>query len=115
MMREFPRGCVPPAKQPAIRLLGSIVFLRFDPLPTRIRFDQLGDGSTVVCALPLVTEEIPPVQKSLNGSPWNCRPSRTLGKADVTGEETGKCTLSATVVGAQASEERFAEITPGKA
>ena len=36
-----------------------------------------------------------------------------MGKADVTGEKTGKRTLSATVVGVQASEERFAEITPG--
>jgi hypothetical protein len=34
-----------------------------------------------------------------------------LGKADVTGEETGKRTLSATVVGVQASEDRSAEIT----
>jgi len=49
----------------------------------------------------------------LSGSPWNYRPSGTLGKADVTGEETGKRTLSATVVGVQASEDRFAEITPG--
>jgi len=32
------------------------------------------------------------------------------GKADVTGEETGKCTLSATAVGVQASEDRSAEI-----
>jgi len=38
-----------------------------------------------------------------------------LGKADVMGEETGKCTLSATVVRVQGSEERFAEITPGRA
>ena len=37
------------------------------------------------------------------------------GKADVTGEETGKCTLSATVVGVQASEDRSAEITLGSA
>jgi hypothetical protein len=36
-----------------------------------------------------------------------------LGKADVTGEETGKRTLSATVVGVQASEDRSAEITLG--
>ena len=55
-----------------------------------------------------------PVLKSLNGFLWNSRPSGLLGKADVTGEETGKRTLSATVVGVQASEERFAEITPGK-
>jgi len=36
-----------------------------------------------------------------------------MGKADVTGEETGKRTLSATVVGVQGSEERSAEITLG--
>ena len=36
-----------------------------------------------------------------------------MGKADVTGEETGKCTLSATAVGVHGSEERFAEITLG--
>jgi hypothetical protein len=35
-------------------------------------------------------------------------------KADVTGEETGKRTLSATVVGVQASEDRYAGITLGK-
>jgi hypothetical protein len=39
----------------------------------------------------------------------------TLGKADVAGEVTGKCTLLPTVVKVQASEERFAEITPGRA
>ncbi len=38
-----------------------------------------------------------------------------MGKADVMGEETGKRTLSATVVRVQGSEERFAEITPGRA
>jgi hypothetical protein len=37
-----------------------------------------------------------------------------LGKADVTGEETGKCTLSATAVEVQASEDRSAEITLGR-
>ena len=36
------------------------------------------------------------------------------GKADVTGEETGKCTLSATAVEVQASEDRSAEITLGR-
>jgi hypothetical protein len=56
----------------------------------------------------------PPVQKSLNGYMWSSRPVGNLGKADVTGEETGKSTLSATVVGVQGSEERFAEITPGR-
>ena len=56
----------------------------------------------------------PPVQKSLNGLLWSSRPDGSLGKADVTGEETGTSTLSATVVGVQGSEERFAEITPGR-
>jgi hypothetical protein len=37
-----------------------------------------------------------------------------LRKADMTGEETGKCTLSATAVGVQGSEERSAEITLGR-
>ena len=37
-----------------------------------------------------------------------------LGKADVTGEVTGKGTLSATVVGVQGSEDRSAEITLGR-
>ena len=57
----------------------------------------------------------PPALKSLSGMLWFSRPSGLLGKADVTGEETGKCTLSATVVGVQASEDRSAEITLGKA
>src|SRR5215831_18835999 len=56
---------------------------------------------------------IPPALKSLSGTLWLSRPSGNLGKADVTGEETGKSTLSATVVGVQASEERSAEITLG--
>jgi hypothetical protein len=56
----------------------------------------------------------PPGQKSLTGELWNSRPNGNLGKADVTEEETGKRTLSATVVGVQGSEERFAEITPGR-
>jgi hypothetical protein len=55
-----------------------------------------------------------PALKSLSGMKWSSRPAGTLGKADVAGEETGKRTLSATVVGVQASEERFAEITSGK-
>jgi hypothetical protein len=53
-------------------------------------------------------------QKSLSGIMWHRRPSANVGKADVAGEETGKCTLSATVVRAQGSEKRFAEITPGR-
>jgi len=40
-------------------------------------------------------------------------PHPSVGKADVTGEETGKRTLSATAVGVQGSEERSAEITLG--
>src|SRR5262249_59097776 len=52
---------------------------------------------------------IPPVQKSLNGLLWSSRPSGNLGKADVTGEETGERTLSATVVGVQGSEDRSAD------
>ncbi len=55
------------------------------------------------------------VQKSLNGVSWFSRPSGIVGKADVTGEETSKRTLLATVVGVRASEKRFAEITPGRA
>jgi hypothetical protein len=57
----------------------------------------------------------PPALKSLGGMLWSSRPSGLLGKADVTGEETGKCTLSATAVGVQASEERSAAITLGRA
>jgi hypothetical protein len=45
---------------------------------------------------------------------WFSRPSDELGKADVTGEETGKRTLSTTVVGVQGSEDRSAEITLGR-
>ena len=37
-----------------------------------------------------------------------------MGKADVTREETGTRTLSATVVGVQGSEDRSAEITLGR-
>ena len=52
-------------------------------------------------------------QKSLSGCLWYCRPIDDLGKADVTGEETGRRTLSATVVGVQGSDERSVEITLG--
>jgi hypothetical protein len=45
---------------------------------------------------------------------WLSRPTEDLGKADVTGEETGTRTLSATAVGVQGSEERFAAITLGR-
>jgi len=54
-----------------------------------------------------------PALKSLSGMAWFSRPSGLLGKADVTREETGKRTLSATAVGVQGSEERSAEITLG--
>ncbi len=37
-----------------------------------------------------------------------------MGKADVAGEVTGKSTLQAVVVGAQASWEGLAEITSGR-
>jgi hypothetical protein len=56
-----------------------------------------------------------PALKSLSGMAWFSRPSGLLGKADVTREETGKRTLSATVVGVQGSEDRSAEITLGSA
>ena len=56
-----------------------------------------------------------PALKSLSGVSWFSRPTGLLGKADVTGEETGKRTLSATAVGVQSSEERSAEITLGSA
>src|SRR5215510_2355701 len=42
---------------------------------------------------------------------WFSRPGRSLGKVDVTGEETRKRTLTATPAGVQGSEERYAEIT----
>ena len=35
-----------------------------------------------------------PVQKSLSGALWYSRPRDVVGKADVTGEETGERTLS---------------------
>ena len=38
----------------------------------------------------------------------------TLGKADVTGEETGECTLTATGVRVQASEEQICGDNAGK-
>src|SRR5450755_3571777 len=42
------------------------------------------------------------------------RPMSLLGKADVAGEVTGACNLPTVVVGAQASQERLAEITSGR-
>jgi len=56
-----------------------------------------------------------PALKSLSGYVWNSRLGGLSRKADVAGEETGMRTLSATAVGVQESEERFAEITPGRA
>ena len=44
-----------------------------------------------------------------------CRVSPHLTKADVSWEETGKCTGRTTGVWVQASGERFAEITLGRA
>ncbi len=38
-----------------------------------------------------------------------------MGKADAAWEETSTCTMGTAGVRGQASEERFAEITPGKA
>ena len=38
-----------------------------------------------------------------------------MGKADASWEETSTCTTRTAGVRGQASEERFAEITPGKA
>ena len=55
-----------------------------------------------------------PALKSLSGILWLSRPSGHMGKADVTGEETGKRTLSTTVVGVQGSGDRSAEITLGR-
>lgn len=57
--------------------------------------------------------KITPVLKSLNGFLWNSRPQWDWGKADVVGEETGKCTRAATAVRVQASED-FAELTLGR-
>ena len=45
---------------------------------------------------------------------WS-RPCRYWGKADVLWEETGKSTIETAGVGDQASSERHAEITPGRA
>ena len=56
-----------------------------------------------------------PVQKSLCGEFVECRPTSELGKADALWEETSTCTMGTAGVRAQASGERFAEITPGRA
>jgi hypothetical protein len=46
---------------------------------------------------------------------WSCRVALALTKADVSWEETGKSTRRTTGVWVQASRERFAEITLGRA
>ena len=38
-----------------------------------------------------------------------------MGKADALWEETSRCTMGTAGVRVQATEERFAEITPGRA
>jgi len=43
------------------------------------------------------------------------RPGPNVGKADVPWEETSTCTMGAAGVGVQASGERSAEITSGRA
>jgi hypothetical protein len=43
------------------------------------------------------------------------RPGPNVGKADVPWEETSRCTMGAAGVGVQASGERSAEITSGRA
>jgi len=43
------------------------------------------------------------------------RPGPNVGKADASWEETSECTMRAAGVGAQASRERTAEITSGRA
>ncbi len=44
-----------------------------------------------------------------------CRPTEAMGKAEVSWDETSTCTMRTAGVRDQASEERFAERTPGKA
>jgi hypothetical protein len=44
-----------------------------------------------------------------------CRAGLDVVKADVLWEETSKCTRETAGVRVQASRERFAEITPGRA
>jgi hypothetical protein len=59
--------------------------------------------------------KIRPAVKSLKRNFTVCRPIFWVGKAAVAGEETGMCTLQTVVIGAQASQERFSEITSGRA
>ena len=60
------------------------------------------------------TSKIPSAVKSLERNVTVRRPIALLGKADVAGEVTGKCNLQTVVVGAQASQEGFTEITSGR-
>ncbi len=54
--------------------------------------------------------------KSLEaGKSWHADPHNPVGKAEVVGEVTVKCTSRATAVRIQASRERLAEITSGRA
>ncbi len=54
--------------------------------------------------------------KSLEaGETWHADPQSPVGKVDVVGEVTVKCTSRATAVRIQASRERLAEITSGRA
>jgi len=55
-----------------------------------------------------------PYGSRCTGIVWS-RPCRYWGKADVLWEETGKSTIETAGVGGQASSERLAEITPGRA
>ncbi|MFQ6093311.1 MAG: transposase [bacterium] len=56
-----------------------------------------------------------PVQKSPYGLFVECRAGPDVAKADVSWEETSISTKRTTGVWVQASRERFAEITPGRA
>jgi len=56
-----------------------------------------------------------PAVKSLKRNVTVCRPTFSVGKAAVAGEETGMCALQTVVIGAQASQERFSELTSGRA
>ncbi len=49
------------------------------------------------------------------GETWHADPQSPVGKVDVVGEVTVKCNPRATAVRIQASRERLAEITSGRA
>jgi len=53
--------------------------------------------------------------KSLERNITVCRPIDLLGKAAVAEEEPGMCNLPTVGIGVQASQERFSEITSGRA